>query len=260
VQGNPRGTPVVFSNSLAADHTMWDDQMAALERDYCIVRYDTRGHGASSAPPGDYDLDDLADDVLALLDHLGHERAHFVGLSLGGAIGQVLGARHGDRLLSLALCDTIALMPAGIWTERVATARAQGVGALAPATLERWFTPAFHAAVPDTVARVGRMIAATSVAGYAGCAAALRDLDLTALLGQIRVPTLVMVGADDPSTPVAASERIHQGIAGSKLVVIPDAAHLSNIEQTGAFNRALCEFLNEVEETSGSRKARMIAS
>ena len=246
--GNPRGTPVVFSNSLAANLSMWDEQVAALSDRYRVVRYDTRGHGASGAFERDCGIEELANDVIALLDHLGLESAHFVGLSLGGMIGQVLGARHAPRIRSLTLCDTTCEMPPGVWDERIEAARSQGMAGLVETTLARWFLPGFSHARPERLEQVRRMIADTSPNGYAGCAAAIRDMALCSLLGDIQAPTLVIVGAEDASTPVSMAERLHHGITGSKLAVIPNAAHLPNIEQPQAFNKALSTFLNEVED------------
>ncbi len=240
----PAQAPVVLlSHSLLAAMAMWAPQMAALSG-YRVLRMDTRGHGQSEATPGPYTLAMLADDVVGLLDALALPKVHFVGLSLGGMIGQVLGARHGDRLLSLALCDTASDMPMrGAWDERIATARRDGVAALAEPTLQRWFTPALHARDPQAVQAVREMIVGTPLDGYVGCASAVRDLDQTGLLRDIRVPTAVIVGEHDPSCTVAQSQVLHEHIAGSTLHVLPDSAHLSNIEQPDAFNAALLDHL-----------------
>lgn len=241
---------VVLSHSLAADHRMWDPQMEALAR-YRVLRFDTRGHGASSAPAGDYTMDQLAEDALGLLDACGVQRCHFVGMSMGGMIAQQLALRAPGRLLSLTLADTSSRYPPAarpMWEERIALVRARGMDAVAPGTLERWFTPAFREREPDVVARVGAQIRATPVAGFIGCAHAISHIDLTARLASIRCPTLVIVGADDASTPVEMSEEIVRAIEGSRLEVLADAAHLTSIEQAGRFNELLRGFLAAVRE------------
>ncbi|MEO7150727.1 MAG: 3-oxoadipate enol-lactonase [Burkholderiaceae bacterium] len=240
----PAQAPVVMlSNSLMAAMPMWEPQLAALSA-YRVLRMDTRGHGLSEATPAPYSLAVLADDVIGLLDALGLARVHFVGLSMGGMIGQVLGARHGERLHSLALCDTASDMPMrAAWDERIAIARRDGVQALAEPTLQRWFTPAFHARDPQAVQAVREMVLRTPVEGYVGCASAVRDLDQTVLLRDITVPTTVIVGEHDPSCTVAQSRVLHAHIAGSTLHVLADSAHLSNVEQPEAFNAALLAHL-----------------
>ena len=235
---------VVLSNSLSSNLSMWDDQMAALTAHFRVLRYDQRGHGQSAVTPGPYSFGLLADDVHGLLRAHGIGSAHFVGLSMGGMTGQALGVRHPEIMKSLVLCDTSAHMPPpGMWDERIALARGGGMAATSEATLGRWFTAPFHTARPDAIARVRRMIETTPVEGYAGCCMAIRDMDQRPLLSRITVPTCVIVGAEDPSTPVSASQLIHDAIAGSELVILKEAAHLSNIEKADAFNRALLDFL-----------------
>jgi len=245
------GAPVVmFSNSLAADLSMWDAQVARLGARYQTLRYDTRGHGATAEPAGAFSIEDLAGDAVALLDHLEIASVHFVGLSLGGMVGQAMGARHGDRLKSLTLCATASSMDPSVWEGRIEQVRRDGVAPLAQGTLERWFTAPFRASHPETVAAVGMTIAATSRAGYIGCAGAIRDMDLVPMLADIDVPTLVVAGADDPSTPPAMAQAIHERIAGSRLAVVERAAHLLNIEQADAFGDILEEFLADQERNS----------
>ena len=238
---------VVMSHSLACDHTMWDPQMEAL-RDFRVLRFDTRGHGASDAPAGEYTMDQLAADVHALLDALGIERFHFVGLSMGGMIGQQLALRVPLRMASLTLADTTSRYPAEarpVWEQRIALVRSQGMNALVPSTLERWFTADFRERNIETVAGIAAKIRATPVAGYIGCAHAISHIDLTARLPTIDCPTLVIVGADDQGTPPAMAEDIVRAIDGSRLEVIPAAAHLSNIEQPARFNALLQAFLKD---------------
>jgi 3-oxoadipate enol-lactonase len=234
----------VLSNSLSSNLSMWDDQIAALTARYRVLRYDQRGHGQSAVTPGPYTFDMLADDVRGLLEALGVGSVHFVGLSMGGMTGMKLAVRHPEILQSLVLCDTSAHMPpAELWDERIALARDGGMAATSEATLGRWFTAPFHAARPDAIARVRQMIETTPVEGYSGCCMAIREMDQTAALPRISVPTRVIVGAEDPSTPVSASQLIHDRIPGSELIIIDDAAHLSNIEKASEFNVAVLDFL-----------------
>jgi 3-oxoadipate enol-lactonase len=242
----PADAPVVMmSHSLAASGRMWDAQMPAL-RDYRVLRFDTRGHGQSSVPGGPYDLDTLADDAYGLLDALDIGQVLFVGLSMGGMIGQVLALKHPDRLACAVLCDTSSHMPAEArpaWMERIALVEREGMEAVVEGTIDRWFNPGFVNAHPEAVEPVRAMIRATPAAGYAGCIHAISRIDVTEKLRSVSVPVQVICGEDDPSTPVAASEAIHAAIPGSELVLIPDARHFVNIEQAEAFNAALTGFL-----------------
>ena len=239
---------VVFSHSLATNFAMWSPQFEALQRHYRVLRYDTRGHGRTSAPDGAYDLEMLAADAVALLDALDLARVNWVGLSMGGMIGQVLALDHGARLATLALCDTASAIPAAAastWDERIANAQDNGMEALVGPTIERWFTPPFIQSAAAIVDPVRAMIRATPVAGFVGCCQAIRTLNLTARLKQIDLPTLVIVGEDDVGTPVAASEVMVAEIGGAELVVLPSASHLSNLEQPDRFTGALLGFLDK---------------
>ncbi|MDA8258832.1 MAG: 3-oxoadipate enol-lactonase [Betaproteobacteria bacterium] len=240
------GPWVTLSHSLTTDLSMWDQLAAALAPTFTVLRYDTRGHGKSSAPDGAYSFDQLGGDLLGLLDALQVARTHFVGLSMGGMIAQHQALLAPQRLNKLVISSSTSRIPpeaAAIWDERIAQAGAEGTAALAEATLGRWFTPAFRSARPDHMARIAAMIAATPVAGYVGCAEAIRRLDLTARLPTIATPTLVVVGADDPGTPPAASAVIAAAIPGARLEVIPSASHLCCIEQPEIFNRLVIDFL-----------------
>jgi 3-oxoadipate enol-lactonase len=246
------GAPVVLlCNSLATDLGMWEPQVPALTHaGYRVLRYDRRGHGKSAVPPAPYTLEQLADDAVGLLDTLGLARVHFCGLSIGGMVGQILGAEHGARLLSLTLCDTAAHTPApAAWDERMAAVRAGGMAAVVDATIERWFTPPGRQRQPQVIQRVREMILNTPVEGYCGCGAAIQRLDNRERLGRIRVPTTVIVGEEDQGTPVAAARFIHERVPGSTLTVLPRAAHLANLEQAPAFNDAL---LKHVQAHSGT--------
>ena len=236
---------LVFSHSLACDHTMWDPQMAEFA-DFRVLRFDTRGHGQSSAPAGEYSLEALADDLKAVLDAVSIRRCHFVGLSMGGMIGQQFVLKYPARFSTVTLADTTSRYPAearAVWEERLALVRSRGMDAIVPSTLERWFTAAFRDSHPEEVGRIGRLIRSTPVAGYAGCAQGISRINLTARLRDVDHPALVVVGDSDLGTPRSMSEEIVQAMPRSRLHVIPGAAHLSNVEQPAEFNRVLRQFL-----------------
>lgn len=243
----PPGAPVVaFSHSLAAATGMWDLQTRELRQTHRVLLLDTRGHGRSSAPVGPYSMEMLARDVVRTLDHLKIDRAHFVGLSMGGMIGQVLGIRYPDRLQKLVLCDTTSRVPpeaAPVWEERIHTAETQGMEALAPDTLARWLSENFRREHPEITESILGMIVDTPVAGYAGCSRAISNFDVSGELSRIKAPTLVIVGENDPGMPMEEAERITSQIAGAEMAVMPGALHLSNIEAAELFNRELLKFL-----------------
>jgi 3-oxoadipate enol-lactonase len=244
------GPWLTLSHSLACNLRMWDEEAKRLSRRYKVLRYDTRGHGETSAPAGAYTLELLADDLHGLLQGLGVKSTHFVGLSMGGMIGQTYALKYPGMFKSLALCDTTSRYPAeaaGLWVERIKTVETSGMEPLVVPTLERWFTEPFRKARPEVVEKVAAMIRTTPALGYIGCSHAIPKINLTARLKEIRCPAVVIVGKDDPGTPVAMAEEIHQALPGSKLVVIPSAAHLSNLEQPDAFNRALGGFVDSVK-------------
>ena len=247
VDGVERAAPwLVLSNSLAADHTMWEPQMPLLASRYRVLRYDVRGHGQSGAPEGPYTLSGLVDDVLRILDHYEIEKASFMGLSLGGMIGLGLAIGHGDRVEKLVCCDARADAPEPYvkgWDERLAVVEREGLQGILQGTVERWLVPSFRAAHPEVVATVERMILATPVTGYKGCAEALKRLDYLKDLPRIAVPTLFVVGAQDMGTPPDVMRRMAEAVPGAKLVIIPDAAHLPNLDNTMAFNEAIAGFL-----------------
>ncbi|HEY7651050.1 MAG TPA: 3-oxoadipate enol-lactonase [Methylomirabilota bacterium] len=246
----PAAAPVVtLSHSLATDLSMWDPQLKALTARYRVLRYDTRGHGGTDAPAGAYTLEQLADDARALLRALGVQRTHWIGLSMGGMIGQALALAAPELFLSLSLCDTSSRIPAEakpLWQERIKTAETQGMEPLVEPTLGRWFTAPFREQRKDVVDLVRAMIRATPPRGYAGCCHAISALDLTDRLSAIKVPTLIVVGEDDQGTPVAASRAIQAQIGGSQLEILKSAAHLSNMEQPEAFTRAVTSFLSRL--------------
>jgi 3-oxoadipate enol-lactonase len=238
------GAPVLMlSNSLGTTLHMWDEQVAPLTRHFRLVRYDRRGHGRSSVPPGPYTMERLGRDVLAVLGGLGIARINWCGLSMGGMVGQWLGANAPDRINKLVLSNTSSYFAdKNGWNDRLKLVREKGVAAFAPANMERWFTKGFRERAPQTVARVQEMFAATPLDGYLGCGAAVRDMDHRALLAKISAPTLVIAGRHDPATPLAANEFITQHISGARLAVL-DAAHLANVEQAKTYTDTLLEFL-----------------
>jgi 3-oxoadipate enol-lactonase len=241
----PDAAPVVMlSNSLGTTHEMWAAQMPALSGRFRVLRYDSRGHGASDAPPGAYSIDRLGRDAVELLDALDIPRASFCGLSMGGMVGQWLGVRAPERLAGLVLANTAAYMgPPSAWQGRIATVREHGMTALTDAVLQRWFTPGFLARAPEAVAPVRAMLLACKPEGYVGCCAAIRDMDQRPTARLIVVPTLLIAGAHDPATPPSDAAQLNAAIAGSRIVSL-DAAHLSNIEQPAAFNAAIMAFVD----------------
>jgi 3-oxoadipate enol-lactonase len=242
------GAPwLTLSHSLACSVRMWDEQLESFKDRYRILAYDTRGHGQTEAPSGAYTLEQLADDLKGLLDHLKISKTHYCGLSMGGMIGQTFALKYPGILQTLVLADTSSRIPpemGPMWADRIKTAETQGMQPLVQPTLERWLTASYRSAHPETVARIAKLIADTPVPGYVGCCHAIPKLNLTARLKEIKVPIQIIVGADDQGTPVAMSQAIHDNAPGSRLDILPNAAHLSNIEQPAAFDRALGEFLS----------------
>ena len=241
----PEGAPwVVFSNSLATNFSMWDEQVAGLKSAFRILRYDQRGHGGTQATEPPYDFKILVDDVVALLDALSIERAHFVGISMGGVTGVGLVQRYRDRVARLVACDCpAAATPASAqqWAERIGLAKEKGMEALVDVTVGRWFPPEFVAANPPILDKVREMIRTTSVDGFAGCAGALSDFDFKSGLSAVSTPTLMIGGSKDAALP--GVKFIHGGIAGSKLVELEGAGHLSNLEKPAEFTQAVLDFL-----------------
>lgn len=245
--GPADGPVVVLAHSLGVDLTMWETQVAPLTAaGYRLLRYDHRGHGGSDAPDGPYSIELLAADAVGLLDALGLTQVHFCGLSMGGMVGQVLGACYGHRLHSLVLCSTSSHMPPPeLWNERIQLVGEKGMAAVADATIDRWFTQPGQQRLPEAVRKIRAALLKTAVPGFLGCCAAIRDLDLRESNRAITAPTLILVGQHDQGTPVAHARAIHERIPTSRLVVTPDAAHLQNVEQTEVFNRSVLGFLGE---------------
>ena len=240
------GPWITLAHSLACDSSMWDEQADLLSKNYRVLRYDTRGHGQTSAPPGPYTLTQLADDVHGLFQHLGITRTHWMGISMGGMIGQTYALEHPGTIASLVLADTTSRRASNadvMWGERIAMAQAQGMSALVDDTLARWFTASFIVRQPEVVARTASGILATSVNGFCGCCAAISKIDTLDRLHEITCPVLVMVGEEDHGTPPAMARQIHDHLPNSQFVLIKDAAHIANIEQPGVFNHALMAFM-----------------
>jgi 3-oxoadipate enol-lactonase len=235
------GPPLVLANSLGTTLSMWDAQLPALTGRFQVIRYDHRGHGDSPAPPGPYEIPDLAGDVLALLDELGIERAGFAGISLGGMVGIWLAAHAPERIASLGLMCTSAHLEPQAWHERMETVRAGGTGAIADAVMERWFTARYRAAHPDKIKELSAILAGTDDEAYLGCCAAIAGMDLRGELSKISVPTMVVAGADDPAIPPEHGREIADTVPGARMIVISDVAHLPPIERPGAINRRLLD-------------------
>ena len=242
-----RGPWLVMSHSLGCDISMWDAQMPALVERYRVLRYDTRGHGRSGTGDGPFTLDTLADDAAELMDHLGIAQATWIGFSMGGMIGQTFALKYPQQVQALVLADTTSehgATPQSVWDERIRIAREQGVQPLVQPAIGRWFTADFREKHSDVVEGVARVIASTSVDGWAGCCAAIAAVHTTNELHRIDCPALVIVGEHDIGTPLAASLEIHRHLPESTLAVIADAAHMTCIEQPARFNRVLRMFLD----------------
>lgn len=247
LQGDEEAPAVVFSHSILASSMAWDEQVALLaQRGYRTVCIDTRGHGASHANDEPCSMDDLALDTIAVLDALGIQRAHYVGLSLGGMSGVGLGLHHADRWLSLCLCAMRADAPPAVaapWNERIALARQHfSCAPLAAPTIERWFGASFLRANPDIATRFHGAAATTQVDGFVACARAIQGLNYLSEAHHISLPTQFIVGANDGVLPEAMRDLQHR-VVGSVLDEIPDAGHLPNIDQPQAFNEVLLRHL-----------------
>ena len=243
VEGAEDAPVLMLSNSLSSNLTMWDPQMPAFLERYRVVRYDHRGHGGTDAPAGPYSFERLAQDAVDILVALGIARVHWCGLSMGGMTGMRMLTHHADRIDRAVLANTAAYMgPPEMWHGRIQTVTEGGMAAIVDGTMERWFTPEFHARDPETIARVRAMILATPAQGYMGCACAIRDMDQRETIRSITNPPLVIIGAKDPSTTPEAGALIADAIKGSQSITL-DAAHLSNLEQPDAFTKAVVDFL-----------------
>jgi 3-oxoadipate enol-lactonase len=245
VSGKEGAPWLVLSHSLACSVRMWDPQVAAFKDRFRILNYDMRGHGATSAPQGAYSLDMLADDVLGLMKSLKIEKAIYCGLSIGGMIGQTLALKQPGSFSRMVLADTTHTQPPEAlkqWEERIAIAKTKGMAALVDSTMERWFTEPYRKKNPPEFRKIRELVERTPVAGYVGCGQAIMKLSTTARLKDIRLPVLAITGEQDGAAP--GTKYIGANIPGAKFVNIPQASHISNVEQVEAFNRALREFLS----------------
>lgn len=249
ISGNDNAPWITLSHSLACDLSMWDDQMDVLNQKFKVLRFDTRGHGKSSAPPGEYTLDQMADDVKGLFDALGVTRTHWMGLSMGGMIGQTFALKYPGVFQSLILADTTSRRPsnaAQMWGERITIARAKGMAGVLDTTLARWFTAPYIQSRRDVMQRIGAQILNTPVDGFCGCCAAIAKVDTLDRLKEIKCPVLIIVGEEDHGTPPEMARAIHANLPGSELKIIASAAHLSNVEQAEMFNDSMMGFLARV--------------
>jgi 3-oxoadipate enol-lactonase len=243
VEGPERAPVLMLSNSLGTTLHMWDRQVAPFTEHFRLVRYDRRGHGRSDVPKGPYTMERLGRDVLAVLDTLGIERVNWCGLSMGGMVGQWLGANAPERVERLVLTNTSSYFAdKSMWNDRLKLVGEKGVAAFAATNMERWFSKGFRERSPETVAWFQEMYAATPLEGYIACGAAVRDMDHRDLLPKIKAPTLVIAGKHDPATPPEANEYITNHIPGARFTML-DAAHISNVEQAQAYTKAVLEFL-----------------
>lgn len=246
--GHDSKPALILNHSLATSHEMWGLQLPLFARHFRVVAFDMRGHGASAAPNGAYSLDQLADDVVGLADHLGIKRFHFLGLSIGGMIGQNLGFRHGSRLEKLILSSTVMgeTGPEGakMWHDRIASVREKGTASQIDGTMARWLSAEFQKAAPHIAQWIRDLIAATPVAGYAGCGEAIVGMKLTAeKLATVKAPTLVIAGEKDPGSTPAEGAKIAAAIPGARSVVVPGGYHLCNVEFPHLFTETCLGFL-----------------
>jgi 3-oxoadipate enol-lactonase len=234
----------MLSNSLGAELGIWDAQAAEFSKRYRVLRYDNRGHGQSSAPKAPYSLEEVANDATLLLAHLGERTAHFCGLSLGGMVGMWLATHRPELIRKLVLCNTSAHVgPPENWQTRIDAVREGGMQAVVKPVLERWFTEGFRSKTPETMGRVEENFLKVSVEGYAGCCAAIRDMDQRKTVSGIKATTMVIAGTYDPSTPPAMGQSIAEAVQGARYVELP-TAHLSNIEAAATFNDVVGYFLS----------------
>jgi 3-oxoadipate enol-lactonase len=246
----PEGAPpLLLGPSLGTTLHMWDPQLSTLSQGRRVIRYDHRGHGSSPVPPGPYDIADLGGDVVALLDRLGIERTSYCGLSLGGMVGMWLAANAPERIERLILvCTSAHLPPASAWTERAAAVlAARSTDAVADAVLGRWLTPPFTRAHPEVVAWVRAMLVNTPPEGYAACCGVIGRLDLRGVLGSIASPPLVIAAAHDRSTPPEHGRAIAAAVPGARLHLLPEAAHLANVECASDVTRLIVDHLDTSE-------------
>jgi 3-oxoadipate enol-lactonase len=237
---------IVLSNSLGSNLTMWDDQVELLTRKFCVLRYDTRGHGQSSTPAGPYRFSDLCSDVIQLLDHLGIGSAVFMGLSLGGMTGLGLGLECPDRIKKIVCADGRADAPETfrkMWDERIAAVRSGGLQAILDGTINSWFTKEWIDTNPDRVAVIRKMVLSTDPVGYVNCCLALKELNYFKHLPEISVPVLYVGGDQDKGASPEVMKDMAKATPNAKYLSVQNAAHLANINSAADFNRSVSDFL-----------------
>lgn len=248
LSGKDNGPVVVLSHALGCNLNMWRDQESKLASEFKVLRFDTRGHGLSDAPSERYSLDLLIQDALCLLDALNIEKVHWVGMSMGGMLGQAITINNPTRIASLTLCDTGPFMPPEKqieWKTKIDMVRNQGIESIVQESLKDWFTPEFHLKETLALNEIRQQLLSTSTVGYEGCVWAIMGLNFIDRIKEIMQPTLIMVGGKDLKVPVGVSKMMHEKISGSELVVIPEAAHLSSVGQPEVFNHHLLKFLRK---------------
>ncbi|MGB7181149.1 MAG: 3-oxoadipate enol-lactonase [Burkholderiaceae bacterium] len=237
---------IVLSNSLGSNLAMWDDQIPFLTKKYRVLRYDTRGHGASSTPPGAYSFADLTGDVIALMDHFKIDKAPYMGLSMGGMTGMGLAIAYPQRFTGIICCDARGDAPDGFkqsWDDRAAVIRDQGMAALVDPTMERWLTAQCRAERPDDAKRLAAMVASTDPNGYIGCAMALKTLDFLKDMGGVTVPMLYVGGETDSGAMPDVMQAMADATPGSRYAMVANAAHIANVDNPAGFNAAIAQFL-----------------
>jgi 3-oxoadipate enol-lactonase len=245
LSGRPDAPVLVLSNSLGTTLQMWNPQLEALERHFQLLRYDMRGHGTSSTPPGPYTIDQLGRDVLALLDALDIAKINFCGLSAGGVVGQWLGIHAGPRLSKLVLCNTAAKIgSAEIWNRRISDVESGGMQSITDGVLQRWFTADFLASGNSMVADIRQMLLNTPVAGYVATCAAIRDMDFRSALAAVQTPVCIVAGVHDMVTTLADAQFLRDRIDKAELASLP-AAHISNVEAQRGFTEIVVNFLTK---------------
>ena len=243
IEGPDNAPVLMLSNSLGTNLHMWDEQVAPFTRHFRLLRYDRRGHGKSGVPKGPYSMERFGRDVIAVLDGLGIRKINWCGLSMGGMVGQWLGANAGDRVDKLILSNTACYYPdKTVWDARIKLVRENGLAGIVDANMERWFTKAFRERAPQALEKMREMFVATKLEGFIGCGEAIRDMDHRPLLAKISAPTLVIAGRHDPATPLEGNEFICQHIPGAEIAVL-DAAHIANLEQPQAYADTVLGFL-----------------
>lgn len=244
VTGPAGAPPLLLVNSIGATRdVLWARQVPALSRVFRVITYDPRGHGQSSTPPGEYTLDDLGGDAVAVLDAIGIERAHVCGISMGGITVLWLGIHAPGRVNRLVAANTAARIGSlQSWSERIALVRAEGLAGVAEQAMPRWFTEPFREREPETIDQFRQMVATNSTDGYLGCCAALRDGDLRDALPRISSPLLGIAGTQDMLTPPDALAFVRDQVSGARLVTLP-CSHISNVEMADTFNQAAIDFI-----------------